>query len=155
MDNKESKIHRIKDGKKYCKECKRDLPVSAFSKRPGTVINSICKECTNRILKEQDEETKNKRLFKSRLATLKNHYGVIFIDKEIAQMIIDLDAGICAICKLPFDRRWLHIDHDHVTNKYRGIVCTNCNALLGHAKDSIDILLNAIEYLNNKDNDMS
>ena len=41
----------------------------------------------------------------------------------------------------------LFIDHNHKTNKFRGILCPNCNFLLGAAKDSTIILNKAIKYL--------
>jgi|GEM_PF-3132784 len=60
---------------------------------------------------------------------------------------------VCAICgkeedkyrkgkKLP-----LHVDHDHSTNIVRGLLCSWCNLLLGHAKDDKNILVNAVRYL--------
>lgn len=42
----------------------------------------------------------------------------------------------------------LHIDHCHTTNKVRGLLCMNCNNLLGKANDSTNILHKAINYLN-------
>lgn len=46
----------------------------------------------------------------------------------------------------------LHVDHCHDTGKVRGLLCTNCNTLLGKAGDSVKVLNKAIEYLerNNK-----
>lgn len=41
----------------------------------------------------------------------------------------------------------LHVDHCHKTNKIRGLLCTNCNTMLGKAKDDIDVLEAAIKYL--------
>jgi len=52
--------------------------------------------------------------------------------------------GLCAICGKSCK---LNVDHCHETNKIRGLLCFNCNLLLGHAKDNISILSNAIEYL--------
>lgn len=54
--------------------------------------------------------------------------------------------GMCAICKSKFTKR-PHIDHDHKTNKVRGLLCNTCNWGIGNFKDSVDILLNAISYL--------
>lgn len=53
----------------------------------------------------------------------------------------------CAICKTPASGRRLHIDHNHVTNKIRGLLCFGCNAGIGYFKDSCTILHNAVEYL--------
>lgn len=55
----------------------------------------------------------------------------------------------CAICYTPLTLKdsSTHIDHDHVTNKVRGILCTKCNMGLGLFLDSADILANAIWYL--------
>jgi len=40
-----------------------------------------------------------------------------------------------------------HVDHDHTTNKIRGLLCSLCNPALGSFRDSIDILKEAIYYL--------
>lgn len=56
----------------------------------------------------------------------------------------------CCICHKSFQdlsQKARHIDHNHKTGQVRGILCTNCNTLLGHAKDSINILNSAINYL--------
>jgi transposase len=48
----------------------------------------------------------------------------------------------------------LHVDHDHSTNKYRGVLCHQCNVALCMVSDDIDRLKNLIKYLhtnNNKD----
>jgi hypothetical protein len=41
----------------------------------------------------------------------------------------------------------LHVDHSHTTNKVRGLLCTNCNTILGKCYDDPKILKNAIKYL--------
>lgn len=43
--------------------------------------------------------------------------------------------------------RVLSVDHDHETNKVRDLICGNCNRGLGMFKDSIEILLKAVQYL--------
>lgn len=54
----------------------------------------------------------------------------------------------CAICLIALTPgRWTHIDHDHRTNKPRGILCHSCNLLLGHCKDDQLVLQQAINYL--------
>jgi len=41
----------------------------------------------------------------------------------------------------------LHIDHCHNSGKIRGLLCGSCNTGLGHFKDDINMLENAIKYL--------
>lgn len=54
----------------------------------------------------------------------------------------------CAICETMDSgpRDWC-VDHDHVTNQFRGILCARCNLGLGQFKDSQLSLYKAIEYL--------
>lgn len=56
--------------------------------------------------------------------------------------------GACAICDKkqtrPFD-----VDHCHITGRVRGLLCTNCNRMLGHAHDDIKRLNRAAMYLEN------
>lgn len=55
----------------------------------------------------------------------------------------------CDVCQRhpqPDERRF-HLDHDHNNGKFRGILCSQCNTLLGQAQESIMILQAAIDYL--------
>jgi hypothetical protein len=45
----------------------------------------------------------------------------------------------------------LVIDHDHATNKVRGLLCHNCNRALGLLKDDINYIEKAKEYLLKED----
>ena len=53
----------------------------------------------------------------------------------------------CAICRQRPEKRRLAVDHDHATGAVRGLLCDNCNTMLGFAKDTTDILLRAVRYL--------
>lgn len=64
---------------------------------------------------------------------------------------IELQAGLCTICtKEMKPGRDTHIDHDHKTNHIRGILCRECNIILGMIKDDATILIDAATYLINK-----
>lgn len=66
-------------------------------------------------------------------------YNKLFIEQN----------GCCKICKRPQTefKKKLAVDHCHITGKTRGLLCNNCNTILGHAKDNIKTLQNAIKYL--------
>ena len=44
------------------------------------------------------------------------------------------------------------LDHNHLTEKFRGWICGNCNVGLGRFNDDVTNLKNAIKYLKNYDN---
>lgn len=72
-------------------------------------------------------------------------------------MMLDNQGGKCKICGKHYtdtkpvqnqnEYTHLHVDHCHSTGKVRGLLCFNCNATLGHVKDNITVLKEAIKYL--------
>jgi len=63
--------------------------------------------------------------------------------------LLEKQSCCCEICGLPiyaFDKG-LCVDHNHETGEVRGLLCSNCNSGLGMFKDNINIMENAIEYL--------
>ncbi len=67
--------------------------------------------------------------------------------------IMDNQKGCCGVCGRSlinpnFNPHDCHIDHDHSTGIVRGYLCHNCNAALGFALDSPEILTNLKRYLN-------
>ena len=48
---------------------------------------------------------------------------------EQYEMILKAQQGRCAICKIILKpgTKQCHIDHDHRTNKIRGVLCNSCN----------------------------
>ncbi len=62
------------------------------------------------------------------------------------QKMLELQSGLCAICSTPFVSR-PHVDHNHKTQKVRGLLCSNCNLGLGLFLDNPFILKMALEYL--------
>ncbi len=85
-----------------------------------------------------------------RVANLK--YGLRFYDltaEEFVRMYIE-QGGRCRICRVKLGGmllRKLNIDHDHTTGKVRGLLCRSCNMGLGNFKDNVELLRNAVGYL--------
>lgn len=78
-------------------------------------------------------------------STLWRYYKISIEDFEKK---LKAQKGACAICrKKNKGKKRLAIDHDHATERIRGLLCRNCNLMLGYAKDSALILKTAIEYL--------
>lgn len=86
-------------------------------------------------------DTKERKKFRNRRQTLKM-YGMTFEDYE--KLVIEQDSR-CAICGIKTEN--FHIDHCHITNKVRGLLCCKCNPGLGYFSDSVELLEKAIIYL--------
>ena len=56
----------------------------------------------------------------------------------------------CAICQVHEIKlkHQLAVDHNHLTDKIRGLLCSNCNTGLGLFEDKAELLQKAIAYLN-------
>ena len=82
--------------------------------------------------------TKHRRAKKVGIAAL----GGYFVQFEA-------QGGGCAICGYPPKPggRCLSIDHDHLTEAVRGLLCQKCNRMLGWARDNSDLLLTGSYYL--------
>lgn len=70
---------------------------------------------------------------------LKRRYGITVEDYD--RMFKDQD-GKCSICSKPhLIKQRMHVDHDHKTQKVRGLLCYYCNAGLGfYEKHKVSIL---------------
>jgi hypothetical protein len=56
--------------------------------------------------------------------------------------------GVCAICRgTNLSGKRLHVDHDHKTGRFRGLLCFKCNGAIGLMADSPSQLRFAAEYL--------
>lgn len=116
------------DGHKRCSECRAVKPVDQFHRSPrqSDGLNSYCKDC---------------RRTQNRAMHLKRTYG---ISPEEYDALIEAQGGDCACCR---ERKPVHVDHDHVTGAVRGVVCFQCNVAIGQFDDRIQLMLNAIDYL--------
>jgi hypothetical protein len=47
------------------------------------------------------------------------------------------------------------VDHDHITGKIRGLLCRQCNLVLGNAADNAETLRRLADYLDARKHDLS
>ena len=55
--------------------------------------------------------------------------------------------GVCAICETTEPGKPLYVDHCHIRNEVRGLLCRSCNLGLGNFKHDPRLLRAATAYL--------
>jgi hypothetical protein len=113
----------------------------------GVVRGIICKNCNLLLGDVSDSVSIIINLIIYLMSN--NNYGLFSqnkIGRLIKQQILDLQQYQCPGCEKILTLR-CHLDHNHTTNIIRGCLCSACNLALGHAKDSVSIMLSAIKYL--------
>lgn len=119
--------------------------------------NSQCIQCAKARLKKYTKTEKGKSAQSQRS---KKWYdeggGREFFQKTRVRRILgyvpeDFNSRptVCPLCNT--DDHPIVLDHSHLTNRFRGWICRECNSALGHARDSIQILENLIQYLRNNE----
>jgi len=134
---------------KECNICKEKKPYEFFVKRNNRVngYQPYCKDCHNK--KSRSEYCSNKM----KDYDLKRQYG---IDLNEYELMFSNQKGCCAICETHISKinhkhkKNLCVDHNHETNKIRGLLCDKCNRGLGLFCDDENLLLKAVKYLKDK-----
>lgn len=106
-------------------------------------ITAYCKECKLKINNRWRENNPEEMMQSQRRTRRKREYGVSREDYD--HMLVEQN-NKCAICFSPVGYE-AAVDHNHETDKVRGLLCRNCNVGLGMFKDNIEFLKNAIAYL--------
>jgi len=125
----------IVDGKKHCSKCNEQNPIEEFYQIKDGSLRSKCKSCFNTY----QNSTKYKKYGLS-----KEQFDLLLQESKFKCNIYDKDFS-----DKPFKEIMsrLVIDHSHQTNEVRGMLCSDCNSLLGFCKDNTTTLLRAIAYL--------
>jgi len=150
-----------KTAREYKQRIRRESPESERERDQARYANNPVrrtqqKEANDRWYQENAEEYKAKLRAdrkvnpdKYRSYDLKKKYGITLEDK---QKMLKSQGGRCANpgCRTsePGGRfnDW-HVDHNHLTNQVRGILCASCNLTLGNAKEDRSRLIGLAEYL--------
>jgi len=128
-----------------CVKCKGQFPAFAFYKHKGhkNGIGSYCKPC-GRLISRAWAHKQPVNTDKNRNKAYLFKYGLTL---EEYNALLDAQEGLCAICKEPQANRPLVIDHNHITNRVRALLCIGCNSGIGCFKEDPATLFKAIAYL--------
>ena len=132
---------------KRCTVCGETKDISEFASAGKGKKRAQCKPCLARKKREYYKKNPDK----ARRRNLLTYYGLTL--EERIQMAIDRDFR-CDMCKRQYPDDQLCVDHCHDSTNIRGLLCINCNLVLGHAHDDLHTLQNGINYLTfHKNND--
>lgn len=135
------------DGVSYkkCSKCLEDKTTDKFDKAKCGLY-SHCMSCRAAKVRRLYHANPEKVLEYQRRYRLKYVYG---LSLEAFDLKLKEQDGRCAICDDAFKEtgRDPHVDHDHITQDLRGLLCHMCNHLLGSARDNVVILDAAKRYL--------
>ena len=98
----------------------------------------IISECRDKWLEENFWRVKEARW---------RRRGIIDFTYKLYLSLLKKQKGKCKICK---HEDKLVVDHDHKTGKVRGLLCASCNIALGRFNDNLNIMKNAVKYLDEK-----
>lgn len=150
---------------KTCSRCKTEKPIKQFHQSKSTKdgLYPLCNVCSQ-AAKAKTRKAKPTSLsasktyktrYKSKNPQRQKEYerrrglAKFGLTIEDYYRLLDTQNNCCAICKKHEDcfKVALAVDHDHITNKIRGLLCSSCNTALGLLNDSIPLLKASISYL--------
>jgi hypothetical protein len=115
----------------------------------------LCKQCYYNLNRSEYNKVYQKEYNKVNPTSKKRgHLKLLGWTLELFNKVLEEQKGKCAICSkdLNLDKKQngarACADHEHcIPPKHRGILCTNCNAMLGQAQENTDILRAGAVYL--------
>jgi hypothetical protein len=132
---------------KECKKCKEVMPLTDFykSKQNSDNLQSYCKECHKRINIQwgRNNPKRKKQLWRNSVYKLEEGWYEQALIKQGFRCLgchthqKDLEYALC-------------VDHNHTTDKPRGLLCKPCNSALGFAQDDPDTLRRLADYLDER-----
>ncbi len=140
-------------GFKKCPMCKKIKKLKCFNKNKNATcgVSGYCKVCS-RILGKRYHDPKRRREEYIRLRDvflgkkLLRRFGITieqYLDMERTQ---GFKCSICRLSKEDNGKR-LAVDHCHKTGRVRGLLCNNCNVVVGFLSDKPEIARKMATYL--------
>lgn len=85
-----------------------------------------------------------------RKSDLRKNFG---IEQRVYDLFLKRQSSVCAICRKEESAtragktKWMAVDHCHSSMQIRGLLCQNCNTMLGQAKDDAARLRAGADYV--------
>ncbi len=116
---------------KTCTTCQENKELTAFKKRKSGKLYTRCRACC--YADDLVWRSKNKGRYKS--GQLQAKYGISL--EQYNEMLVT-QGGCCASCKQDQSsfKIMLAVDHDHKTDRVRGLLCDACNKAVGYLRDN-------------------
>ena len=130
---------------KTCSTCGEEKSIGDFYFQ-----RRVCKPC----VREHQRRFRNSQPDYNHTRNLQRRYG-LSVDEY--QTLLANQNFSCPICEVEISdtieykgKRLVAVDHNHETGDVRGILCSMCNLMLGHARENTSILYRAIVYLSER-----
>lgn len=143
---------------KVCTRCEIEKPLGEFSTHNTTKdgLRPYCKPCAVKGAMEWQAKNRDRRNAYRRdnpmpsnqgearhTKHLKRTYG---LGRDEYEAMLEVQAHACAICG-GTDTKRLSVDHCHLSQRIRGLLCRKCNTGLGFFRDDPEIVKRAAAYL--------
>src|SRR6185312_848366 len=145
----------MKNGLTHCLKAGHEYtPENTYMSPGGVRACRTCMRANNKRWKRENPDKHNEVTRRSRRKWLAKNptwsrsrelireYGITL---DFYEEMLRSQQGLCAICKVEMTKPC--VDHNHTTGKVRALLCSGCNTSLGHFRESREILLNAVAYL--------
>lgn len=148
-------MNRSLPAERRCRICRQVLPITEFrwEHKSKNIRKGACGPCENARMRADrlvngDQRRKQGRESYARRADRVYRNGLArrySLSPAGVEKVVS--APGCLICSEKPEDRKLVVDHCHVGEIARGVLCPNCNAGLGQFKDSPQLLRLAAAYL--------
>ena len=153
---------------KWCSHCKEWLSLVCYTKDTARWdgLQSKCRKCAAEYWKEyyathaeerekyrdahaEERSRQSKEYYATHAEEARKYWLKHNFDISLDQYgaMLASQGGVCAICGRPPNGKALCVDHDHETEEIRGLLCDNCNLVLGHSRDNSSLLRAAADYI--------
>jgi len=135
---------------KSCNTCGTTKPLTEYysAKDMKDGLRGECKCCNKAATKARRQGPRRQQILDKQIdSQMMRLYGIGLDDYNT---MLEDQGGKCAICGTSepgHGGNRFCIDHCHTTGKVRGLLCMPCNVSIGHLKDNVQLIENALNYV--------